>query len=440
MDLYYEEDTKDTKKSKLPLIIGIIIGFLIILMIVIIAMIMYLKGSVMKITLDQVNANELENIFHFEETETGTKIYIPIIQMSGYLNYNGYTGDFKVKSEDKTKCSVENENEVAMFTLGSNKLIKSNKSYTEYQYIDIDEKVIEIDGQLYTTPDGIEKAFNVQFMQENNQIAIYTMDYLVQYYVTKLGIENYSEEYTNQKAIFEGLLIVKSSNEQYGVIQVTTGTYAIESKYDNITYLPTSNDFLVKSNGKYGIVSTDAKVKIKIAYDDIKLIDTERRLYLIKQKNAYGVIDKNGDILISPEYQQIGINSNSFTQNGIENQYILFDQLIPVKSNNMWGFFDITGKKIKDFEYTSLGCTTSKVSNSYPVLVIPSYKMVVVAKGNLYNLMRMDGSEFIDNNFVFDSIYMRSNSSTGENTFFMTYNGETRNIEEYLARVEKNPT
>ena len=106
----------------------------------------------------------------------------------------------------------------------------------------------------------------------------------------------------------------------------------------------------------------------------------------------------------------------------------------------MWGFFDITGKKIKDFEYTSLGCTTSKVSNSYPVLVIPSYKMVVVAKGNLYNLMRMDGSEFIDNNFVFDSIYMRSNSSTGENTFFMTYNGETRNIEEYLARVEKNPT
>ena len=66
--------------------------------------------------------------------------------------------------------------------------------------------------------------------------------------------------------------------------------------------------------------------------------------------------------------------------------------------------------------------------------------MVVVAKGNLYNLMRMDGSEFIDNNFVFDSIYMRSNSSTGENTFFMTYNGETRNIEEYLARVEKNPT
>ena len=66
-----------------------------------------------------------------------------------------------------------------MFTVNTNTLIKVRDN-SDYEYVDIDENVFEKDNELYTTIDGIEKAFNVQFNynQEKKQISIYTMDYL----------------------------------------------------------------------------------------------------------------------------------------------------------------------------------------------------------------------------------------------------------------------
>ena len=79
----------------------------------------------------------------------------------------------------------------------------------------------------------------------------------------------------------------------------------------------------------------------------------------------------------------------------------------------------------------SLGSKKTDVTNSYQVLTIPSYKIVVVEKDGTYNLMQTNGKEIIGG--TLDSIYMMSNTATGENTFYMTYNGKTDNIEERLA-------
>ena len=49
---------------------------------------------------------------------------MPILGTAKFLNYQGYNGDYKDKSEDKTKCHVTNENETAMFTLKSNMLTR----------------------------------------------------------------------------------------------------------------------------------------------------------------------------------------------------------------------------------------------------------------------------------------------------------------------------
>ena len=100
----------------------------------------------------------------------------------------------------------------------------------------------------------------------------------------------------------------------------------------------------------------------------------------------------------------------------------------------MWGFFDIKGKQITDFVYTGVGCTTSKVSSSYPLLAIPSYNIVVVEKNKMFNLMRINGEDII-NGYVLDSAYVRTDTENGENTYFMTYNGKTTNIEEWLVQI-----
>ena len=439
MELYEEVDNK--KKSKLPMIIGILLTALIILIIVIIGTIIYLKQSVMQIIVNGQNKNEIEKLLYIPEDDN-TKLYIPIRAIAKYLNYNDFRGDYKIKSEDSTKCYVKNENEIAMFTKDSDTLVKT-RGDSDYEYVKLEEKVLEKDGELYTTPSGIEKAFNTLFEYNANKknINIYTMDYLNQVYASKLKIDGetvkLSEEYSDQKAIFEGLIIVIKNNN-YGVIDAESGNPILEFKYEDIKYLPATSDFLVKSNNKYGVIGKDTSIKVRTVYDEIKIMDNQNELYLVKQNNLYGVIDTKGKTIISPEYKQIGIDISKFTQNGIENQYVLLNKIIPVKNNqDLWGIFDIKGQLVKDFIFTGIGCSSSnlsKIANSYPAVVIPSYQVIIVEKDKHYNIITTSGEELIPT-YVLETIYLKTNTETGENTFYMAYNNNEKvmSVEEWLA-------
>ena len=395
----------------------------------------------MQITVNGQNKNEIEKLLYIPEDDN-TKLYIPIRAMAKYLNYNDFRGDYKIKSEDSTKCYVKNENEIAMFTKDSDTLVKT-RGDSDYEYVKLEEKVLEKDGELYTTPSGIEKAFNTLFEYNANKknINIYTMDYLNQMYASKLKIDGetvkLSEEYSDQKAIFEGLIIVIKNNI-YGVVDVESGNPILEFKYEDIKYLPATSDFLVKSNNKYGVIGKDTSIKVRTVYDEIKIMDNQNELYLVKQNNLYGVIDTKGKTIISPEYKQIGIDISKFTQNGIENQYVLLNKIIPVKNNqDLWGIFDIKGQLVKDFIFTGIGCSSSnlsKIANSYPAVVIPSYQVIIVEKDKHYNIITTSGEELIPT-YVLETIYLKTNTETGENTFYMAYNNNEKvmSVEEWLA-------
>lgn len=435
MELYDRE--LEQKKSQIPMIIGICITILVIITILIIFGIIYLRNSITTIQIDGTRNSEIEEIFYFESTEEGQELYLPIIRISQFLGYEGYNGDYKDKSEDRTKCHVISEDETAMFTLNSDTLIKVTED-SETEYIQLDKETFEKDGELYTTIEGIEKAFNVSFYYDEDfkNISIYTMDYLIQYYTTRLGIEEYSTNFADKKAIFENMIIIEANN-QYGVINAENGNSILETKYEEISYIPATTDFLVRSNGKYGIVTKNAETMVRTVYDEIKAINYQKELYLVKQNNTYGIINVNGEVIIEPDYKQIGLDISRYAQNGVDNGYILLDEIIPVKNeNDLWGFFNIQGEKIVDFKYTGVGCQSTPVNNSYPTLVIPSYKIIVVQANEYYNLINIQGEELVPENIV-DSIYLRTNTATGQNQFYMTSNDGTRvaNIEEWLASI-----
>jgi len=436
---FYDE-RKEERKTKAPMIVSICIVILIAIMILIMVGIVYLKNSITTIRIDGQENTDIENLLYIKSTEDGAKLYMPIIKMAEHLNYKGFNGDYKNKSEDKTKCHVTGENETAMFSLDSDVLVKINKN-SEIEYVNIDEPVFEVNGELYTTINGIEKAFNVLFAYDNKfkNIEIYSMNYLIQYYATQLqlGEGSYSTEFIDQKAIFENMIVIKE-NDQYGVIDIATKKPVLETKYQEIKYLPATSEFLVKSNGKYGVMTKEATTKIKTIYDEIKAMDNQNGLYLVKQNNSYGVIDTEGNVKIEPEYIEIGIkNIDNYAQNGVENQWVLLDKIIPVKNqDNLWGFFNIKGEKISDFKYTNIGCLTTPIANSYPAIVIPSYKIIVVQSDKKYNLVTIDGEEMISGN-ILDSVYLKTNITTGENEFFMTSSNNTKviNIGEWLTSI-----
>lgn len=433
MEFYVEEENQK-KKSKTPVILLITIISLIFFTGLIMFMIFYINSQILTINLDGVKNAELAQILDIKETEQGKVVYVPIRKIAKYLGYEDYSGDYQNKSEDQTKCYVKTEDEVAIFTLGSNKIVKT-RGNSDYEYVELDSPIFEQGGELYTTIIGTEKAFNVEISYDANQnsINIYTMDFLVTTLAQKFNINKYSEEFCDKKAIFENMLVVQSeSTKQYGVLNLETNKYILECKYDFIQYLPYTQDFLVKSNGKFGILSKDSKIKVKIAYDSIEVLDNEKALYLVKEDNLYGVISTDGKTIINSNYQQIGIDDKNYAQNGIESKYILLDTLIPVKRDNLWGFFDIKGKQITELKYSGVGCSTSRITNTYPVVVIPSHKIIVIEQNKLYNFIGLAGNERI-RTFVIDSVYLKKDAATGENSYYITYNGNTKNIDDVLS-------
>lgn len=440
MELYDEEVKK--QKSKAPMIIGISISILTVVSILIIVLIVYLKSAIRTVTINNTRMDSLYDNFYLESKENELELYIPILKISSVLGYEGYNGDYKDKSEDKTKCHVVCENETAMFTMDSNVLVKISKDSAN-EYIELDKPVIEKDGQLYATIQGIENAFNVRINsdKEFKNLKIYTMDFLFERLVKNLKLEEYSEKFSDKKAVLDNMMIIKENN-QYGVIDVTQKPpkAILESKYEAISYLPFTKDFLVKSNGKYGIVEiVDKKtnMKVKNIYDEIKIMDNQNGLYLVKQNNVYGVININGESIIEPEYKQIGIDISKYSANGVDNKYILLDEVIPIKNeNNLWGFFNLKGEKVIDFKYTHVGCKESNVANSYPALVMPSHKIIIVEKDKYYNLLTTSGEELVPDQ-VINTVYFKKSTLNEETQFYMTSgnNTKTLNINEWLTSI-----
>ena len=391
-----------------------------------------LKSSTLMVSLNGQSSDKLSEILVFEEDNS--KIYIPIKKVANLFGYTSYNGDYMQPSEDSSKCYVESENEIVSFALNSDTIYKViPNSNTNYEYIQLDEPIKAINGELYTTIDGVQKAFNVSFSydENNKKIEVYTLEYLLSYYtnnIINIGYTGVDSTFNNQKAMLENMLVVEN-NKKYGVINTSTGEVILDTKYDEIKYLNNTSDFLVKSNNKVGIISKDKQTKVKIAYDNIELLDNDLNLYKITQDNKYGIIDINGNIKLYPEYDKIGIDATVFKNNNVKNGNIILDTLIPVKKDKLWGLFNKSGEQIVEFKYDELGFIKSQSSNN--LLVIPEYNVIVVKKDEKYNLITLEGKK-VFKVFV-DNIYQTTEG--GETKYYMTYNNQTTEV---LSLLEKS--
>lgn len=428
-------NTQQDNKKTIKTIILIAIILIVFIIIGIICYLGYIKNSELKLFLDGSENAKVKELLVMENDGT---IYVPIKEIASYLGYESYNGEYDNKSEEISKCYIESENEIANFSLGSNKIYKLDlkKDSRNYEYVYTKNPVKAINGVLYATTETIEKSFNIDFQynQEKNRIYIYTTPYLVQYYTPRVldyGYTAISETFVNQKAITQAdLLVVKSDKEKYGVID-TEGNIILEIKYDDIQYLPDTGDFLVKSNEKYGVISKSREAKIQIMYDSIDLMDSDAGLYVVSKEGKYGVVDFSGKTKIYIENDEIGIDISNFTQNGIKNNYILADNLIPVKKGKYWGLFNKNGNQVVEFKYDSFGYEASSNKDAINLLVIPDYNVLVACKDKKYTLLNSSGKELFAP--VADDIYMTING--GKKYYYIIANNKQMNAIEFLDSI-----
>lgn len=438
IDESFEPEKKDNSKKTTKIVLIAII-LLVIAIIGIFSTILYIQSTTLKL---YINGAINEKVKAMMVIESDGKIYFPIKEIASYFGYESFNGEYTDKSEITSKCYIQNEDEIANFSLNSNKIykLKTANSTANYDYFYADKPVKAIGGVLYATTETIEKAFNISFSydDEKKRAYIYTMPYLISSYESKIldyGYEAISPDFTNKKTILNDMLVVtKNENKIYAVIDVN-GNSIIEPKYDYIEYLPNSGDFLVKSNNKVGIISAKRETKVQILYDSLELIDNDTGLYLAKRDNKYGVIDSKGNIKIYIEYDQIGIDNTNFEQNDIKNKYLLENGMIPARKDKVWGAFDKNGRTILEFEYDGFGYIASSNKDAINLLMIPDYNVMVAGKNKKYTLVDSIGKELCRP--ILDDVYMTINS--GKKYYYMNYNDTNSNVEDFLKSENIKP-
>ena len=120
MNIIDENFVEKEKKAntKLPKIILAIIIVLVIAIIGIVVALGYIENSQLKVSIDGQVQAKVKDMLVFE----GDTVYIPIRDIASYVGYQSYSGDYAERSEAKNKCYIQNDDEIANFVLGSNKI------------------------------------------------------------------------------------------------------------------------------------------------------------------------------------------------------------------------------------------------------------------------------------------------------------------------------
>ena len=332
----------------------------------------------------------------------GNKYYFAIKDFAEVAGFNFYRGDRT--TEEETKAYIENNSERLTFVSGSKEIRKyyltssyssgKNSNLTS-QVFNIDDTILFKNGKLYISENGIGRAFNVLFKynQSSNNIQIYTLEYfyslmsgqIKDLFKVNSNTNNESKVVIdNKKALLYNYVInYDEATGLYGMALLSDPTKLIISKkYKQIDYVEGSDDFIVTTvDGKVGILGKDSLAKVDPKYDSIENIDLNAGLYLVKLYEKYGVVTQMGKIVVSVDYDQIGLDSNIDDKN-LTSRYLLYDNCIPVKLLGKWGFYDKNGNKIVDTEYDSIGCyrVQNADGNAQPLVIIPDLNGIVLGK------------------------------------------------------------
>lgn len=459
-------------------IITIIIVIMVILAIVaglLIIIVSSLKSKRFKFYVDNTSQAVSEQVF----TEVDGVRYVNVKTIANLVGYEYNNGEYNNPyQEDKTKCYVKSDNEIASFISGSNRMYKvvletaatnttgtdkttnsqtttttgttqttgtpitttSKTNINNTEYYELSNEVKIINGEIFASEQAISIGFNIYFNydKQKNTVSIFTLPYLVKLYANQESVVLDDKcEFSNQKLLLYDMVLIKNSTGEYGVNKISTGEAVLGTKYAAIKFIESSMNFIVTTDdGKQGI-SSMSETKIAPQYDELKQLDKDLDLYLVKNDNKYGVISGEDEIIVYIEYDQIGLNTSQFVNNDIENQYIIYDKYIPAQRDGKWGLLNINGKVSLPLEYDSLGCTkgTSITKTENNLLIVPDVQGIVVCKNGLYGLMTPNGSKLVPTSLT--EMYKVTNS--GVNTYYMTYNEQKINVIDWV-KAKANTT
>lgn len=469
MKLYDEEELrkKNEKSKKMKNLILVSIIITVVLIVLLMGVIYYLIYNPNKITV-QIDGSEDEKVEEMLITKNdydgNTIVYFPIRKIASEFGYSSNNGDNGGNVENTENCYIESENEIAIFTENSKTIYKIDKTIQrseddyEYEEIKLENPIIKENDILYVDIEGLKKAFNlyINTNKKMKRISITTLNTLISSAEKKIAENKYGaldEKFSNRKALLDNMMVIESETEgKKGVIDFSNKNEILGFQYDDITYIPSNESFLIKKDDKVGIIGNDRIVKIKPQYDGLTLIDSNNGLYLAENNTFFGVIDENENLKIHSEYKKIGVDLSQFKENNIKNGYVLFNRFIPVQGNDgKWLFYriDVTensnGTKnvqcnpiLKNITFDNIGCIVSNITFNGIVnnlLGIEEYNLIVVQRYGKYGFLDLKGEAVLG--LVYTNAFLGTES--GVTDYYATkITGEQIKIKDELNKIQYN--
>ena len=460
MSLLQESRKTENNSKKIYMICGIGIIVLIFIIVGLLAYLTAVNKNKVSLVINGNNYVAKEYLINKDNN-----LYIGLEDLVKAISSDGYTYRSGNKDvEDENQCYVTNSTiqESVFFKVGTSSIYKITENTNEVIQYNLSNPVIKENGKIYIPLEDCRIALNMRYSKYNNQYAISSIEFLEKYYNQQSSSSFVPDSSivwntlaANKKMLREGLVIVKDNFGNLGLATVSrttdskkkittvSTTQLITPKYKYIKYVEKYNQFVVETQSGRGIVeliksedgSYTVKTVISPQYRDIKNIN--QNMYIISENNSednssvakYGIINSNGEEILPAEYQKIGIDAYEFTNNHITNEYIIYDYLIPVKKDNLWGFVNLNGQTVINTRYTNLGCTESNASSN--VLIIPNKELIVVQEDKNYGIITKTGKVVIKS--VLSRVFQESDNN--EDKYYMIYNDKKVDVLKYYNQT-----
>lgn len=463
-DKFVEAQRRNEQNKKFILVAIVLCAILVALLIIFIIYIQYQDSLELKFYIDGQQKTISKTLFVSQDDIN----YVNIKEFSNMLGYTYTKGEYAKYNEDETSCYIQNDIELIALTADSSTFTKyiqvkaDSVALTKEGPFGMDVKVKSEDGkfntfstetpvkfindQLYLPFDLLTDVYNVSInTSESNRIRIYTLPTLFQNALKmagQLGYTTVSGIYENIRAIPYNLVVVGNGG-LYGVIDLSQkGQEILSIKYENLEFIQNSQEFFMSADSTVGLLDKTGKTIIKpMEYDEISVLDEVAQLYLVKKDGKYGVLNRKGDVVVHVDYDRIGLkNINDFGNNieNVRNTNLLFDECIIVGADSKYGMFDLNGKELLKTNYETFGYTTTSkdTSGEQSVLILPEetgIRGIVVCYDGLYGIYDVNIK-----NLIIPCACSRIYSITraGTTTYYMEFNNEQMELNNYLVTYD----
>ena len=468
-DSFAEELEKNRRRKRGVMISIILCAFLVALLMFMISIIKYQDSITLKYFINGAQAKKAKiKVTHEEDTQN---TYIKLEDLAKFLGYKYEIGDYVFHDEDKEKGYITNEYEVVTFGINANTykkynivpnkstLIAENKiaalsAEDDYEVFVLNEPLQFIDDSVYISVKDVSRFFSVRVDWQQYRRRFTKLDGI---YTTKMVNNIIAQGYAavdynieNIKAALDNYVVVQNENKLFGIYNLETKKEILSCRYAEIKYSQNTQDFYVKTDKEtVGLVDNKGNILVNLdEYTELKLLDQvqyavnkDDALYLVKKDDEYGVVDRNNNVIIYPQYEKIGYDIAPYNQVDLTNPYIYFNRCIVCMKENKYAVFNLKhprdDQELLDSRfYLGFGCRNANKSRAsgteQSVFLIPSscgIEGIVVNYNGLYGIYdTIEGELTIP--CVFDKIYYITKN--GEDTYYYQYGNETGELKDYI--------